>query len=131
MAHSPESQPHHDDGGGPATVIRLAQQAPAADPNRSSPVAQRLVQADGANLVAFTFAPGQSMPEHKAGHPITIQCLSGYLEATVEGGEALALEPGVVVHMNARVVHDVTCPVNVTEDSVLLVTLLTGATGSS
>lgn len=120
--------PQHDDGTSAATTVNVLQQAPAADPNRSSPVAQRLVQADGGNLIAFSFAPGQSMPEHQAAHPIIVQCLSGYLDFTVEG-ETVPMEPGVVLHLAARVPHDVACPVNVTSDtSVLLLTMLTGET---
>lgn len=109
------------------TTINAVQQAPAADPNRSSPVAQRLVQADGGNIIVFTFAPGQSMPEHQAAHPITVQCLSGSLDFTVEG-RTVSMDPGVVIHLAARVPHDVACPVNATEDSVLLLTMLTGET---
>lgn len=116
-----------DDDGSQITTIRLPQHAPAADPNRSSPVAQRIVRADGGNIIAFTFAAGQSMPEHQAAHPIIVQCLSGYLDFTVEG-QTVPMEPGVVLHLTARVPHDVVCPVNVTEDSVLMLTMLTGET---
>lgn len=122
-APSPGTASH----GAPTTTINAVQQAPAGDPNRSSPVAQRLVQADGGNIIAFTFAPGQSMPEHQAAHPITVQCLSGYLEFTVEG-RTVPMDPGVVIHVAARVPHEVVCPVNATADSVLLLTMLTGET---
>lgn len=127
MAENTEKS-QNDDGTSAATTVNVLQQAPAADPNRSSPVAQRLAQADGGNLIAFSFAPGQSMPEHQAAHPIVVQCLSGYLDFTVEG-ETVPMEPGVVIHVDARVPHEVVCPVNVTADtSVLLLTMLTGET---
>lgn len=130
MTENPEatSQAQAEVTGEPTTTtINVLQQAPAADPNRSSPVAQRLVQADGGNIIAFTFTAGQSMPEHQAAHPITVQCLSGHLEFTVEG-ETVPMAPGVVIHLAARVPHEVACPVNVRQDSVLLLTMLTGET---
>ena len=113
-----------------ATTVNVLEQAPVADPNRSSPVAQRLVQADGANVIVFSFAPAQSMPEHQAAHPIIVQCLSGYLDFTAEG-ETVSMVPGVVIHLAARVPHDVVCPVNASENSVLMLTMLTGETVSS
>lgn len=112
---------------GAATTILLPQQAPAADPSRTSPVAERVVHADGGSIIVFTFAPGQSMPEHNAAHPITVQCISGHLNFTV-GGESISLDPGVVLHLDARVPHDVSCPENVTQNSVMLLTMLTGET---
>lgn len=129
MAENPSTNTDEHDAGPAATTILLPQQAPAADPNRSSPVAKRMVRADGGNIIAFTFTPGQSMPEHQAAHPIIVQCVSGYLDFTVED-ETVAMEPGVVIHLPTRVPHDVVCPVNVTEDSVLLLTMLTGETVS-
>lgn len=53
-----------------ATVIRLLEQAPEPQPERPRPAVQRLLQGDGANLIAFTFAPGQELPERKAAHSV-------------------------------------------------------------
>ncbi|WP_051298187.1 cupin domain-containing protein [Brevibacterium album] len=125
------------DGSGPgAAVLDVLALAPAADPERRNgrPSVKRLLQADGANLIAFTFAPGQSLPEHTAAHPITVQCLSGLLTFTCEG-ETTVLTPGTVVHCRAHVEHRVDCPEepagSVQEGgaagpNVLLLTMLTG-----
>lgn len=99
------------DGSGPsAAVLDVLAFAPAADPERRNgrPSVKRLLQADGANLIAFTFAPGQSLPEHTAAHPITVQCLSGLLTFTCEG-EMNVLRPGLVIHCRAHVEHRVDC----------------------
>lgn len=109
------------------TSVDVLSQAPPAASDRSSPVAKRLIQADGGNIIAFTFAPGQSMPEHQAAHPITVQCLSGQLSFTA-GEETVSLQPGVVVHVPARLRHAVTCPAETAGSSVLLLTMLTGPT---
>lgn len=60
----------------PAGLIPAADPAltPAPDPSRSRPSATRLLQGDGANVIAFGFAPGQDLPDHKSAHPITVQC---------------------------------------------------------
>ncbi|GAA2095961.1 MULTISPECIES: cupin domain-containing protein [Brevibacterium] len=85
--------------------------APAPDPQRRNgrPSVKRLLQGDGANLIAFTFVPGQSLPEHTAAHPITVQCLSGTLTFTCEG-QTTVLTPGTIVHCRAHVEHRVDCP---------------------
>ena len=99
--------------------------APQPDNPSGRPSVKRLIQADGANLVAFTFAPGQSFPDHSVAHPITVQCLSGELTFTV-GGETTQMRPGVVIHCAERVTHRVDCPDTAPESSVLLLTMLTG-----
>lgn len=80
--------PANDDGrtvgegedGSAATIDVLSLAAPP-DPEhpRGRPAVKRLMVGDGANLIAFTFAPGQSFPDHSVAHPITVQCLSGEL----------------------------------------------------
>lgn len=102
----------------------LAEAPPAAD-DRTAPVAKRLIQADGGSIIAFTFAPGQSMSEHQAAHPITVQCLRGQLSFTA-GDQTVSLEPGVVIHVPARLPHEVTCPPITNGPSILLLTMLTG-----
>ena len=108
----------------PVDVLALAA-APQPDHPRGRPSVKRLLQEDGANLVTFTFAPGQSFPDHSVAHPITVQCLSGDLTFGV-GEESIRMTPGVVVHCKERVIHWVECPDTAPESNVLLVTMLTG-----
>src|SRR5690625_4088121 len=110
MAETSKITGNDDDAPQPApTTVSVLQEAAPARPERKAPAAKRSVQAEGGNVIAFTFAPGQSMPEHQAAHPITVQCLSGHLDFTV-GEEVISLDPGVVVHLPARVPHGVECP---------------------
>lgn len=107
------------------TVLPLIDAAPAPSPSRPRPAVQRLLQGDGANLIVFTFAPGQDLPDHKAAHPITVQCLEGELDFTC-GDETVRLAPGVVVHLREHVMHRVDCPDNAPERNILLLSMLTG-----
>lgn len=113
----------------PLTTVNILSQAPAPQPGRPRPSVQRLVTAPRANLIVFSFLPGQSLPDHKAAHPITVQCLRGTLLFTC-GEDAVELNPGVVCHLPAYVVHRVDCPENTTtggaqDPAVLLLTMLT------
>lgn len=123
--------PHHrqtaqtEEAGAQASTLSVLNQAPAPNPERNGPAARRLLQADGANIIAFTFSPGQSMPEHQAAHPIVVQCLQGELTFTVDG-ETTALQPGVAVHVPARVLHSVHCPDAAEPVNILMLTMLTG-----
>lgn len=107
------------------TVLPLLQLAPPAEDSRPRPGVTRLLQGDGANLILFTFRPGQDLPDHKSAHPITVQCLSGTLDFTC-GGERVRMEPGTVIHLRERVVHAVDCPADAAGEAVLLLTMLTG-----
>lgn len=112
----------HDRAG--MTVLDLLDAAPAVREG-SRPGVKRLLQGDGANVIAFTFAPGQLLPDHRAAHPITVQCLSGVLDFTC-GEETVRLAPGVVAHLRDHVVHGVRCPTDAEPTNVLLLTMLTG-----
>lgn len=107
------------------TVLTLHDDAPAPNPARPRPAVQRLLQGDGANLIAFTFAPGQDLPDHQSAHPITVQCLEGVLDFTC-GDETVRLAPGVVIHLREHVMHRVDCPEDAPERNVLLLSMLTG-----
>lgn len=108
------------------TVMPVTEQAPAPNPQRPRPAVKRLLQGDGANLIAFTFAPGQNLPDHTAAHPIIVQCVSGTLDFS-SGGDTARLRPGTVIHLREDVMHRVDCPADAAEDaSVLLLTMLTG-----
>ncbi|GAB2512561.1 Cupin domain protein [Corynebacterium atrinae] len=114
----------HDSTG--MTVLSLIDAAPSPKPARPRPAVQRLLQGDGANLIVFSFAPGQDLPDHQAAHPITVQCLSGTLDFTT-GGEMVRLKPGMVVHLRDHIVHRVDCPPDAPDESnILLLTMLTG-----
>lgn len=114
-----------NDRSGAMTVLPLTDAAPVPDPSRPRPAVTRLLQGDGANLIAFTFAPGQDLPDHRSAHPITVQCVEGALDFTC-GDETVRLTPGVVVHLREKVTHRVDCPADAPEKNVLLLTMLTG-----
>ncbi len=108
------------------TVLPLTELAPTPNPARPRPAVKRLLQGDGANLIAFTFAPGQDLPDHEAAHPITVQCVSGTLDFGCDG-ETVRLSPGTVIHLREHVTHRVDCPADAPdEENVLLLSMLTG-----
>lgn len=107
------------------TILRVRDDAPPAQPGKPRPAVKRLLQGDGANLIAFTFSPGQSLPDHQAAHPITVQCLAGRLEFT-SGEDTVDMSPGVVLHLREHVIHRVECPSSAAGEAVLLLTMLTG-----
>lgn len=120
---------------GALTVVDLlGEDLPAPDPSRDRGAVKRRLEADGAKLVTFTFAPGQAWPDHEAAHPIVVQCLAGTLDFTVlddddDAGAArpVRLRPGVVAHLPAHVKHRVDCPADAPDaQNVLLLTMLTG-----
>lgn len=103
--------------------VDLLEAAPDADPTAARPTMRRLLEADGANVIVATFAPGQSLNDHRAAHPIAVQCLTGDLDFTVEG-ETRRLGPGVLVHVAARVMHRVDSPAD-GAGAVMLLQMLT------
>ncbi|MCF4007734.1 cupin domain-containing protein [Corynebacterium uropygiale] len=109
------------------STIRVLENLPEPHPTRPRPGVRRLLQADGGNLICFHFLPGQSLPDHRAAHPITVQCLRGTLVFTCED-EEITMEPGVVLHLPAYLIHRVDCPADAdpAEQHVLLLTMLTG-----
>ena len=129
----PEQSLHETDSFGEAeltdsehmTVLDVPAMTPDPVTPRKRPSVSRLLQGDGANLITFGFAPGQDLPDHKAAHPITVQCLSGTLDFTC-GGQTVRMTPGRVFHLRAYVVHAVECPADAEGEAVLLLTMLTG-----
>ncbi|QNE89794.1 cupin domain-containing protein [Corynebacterium incognita] len=109
------------------TIIDMLADAPSPQPGRPRPAVQRLAQADGVNVIAFNFAPGQDLPDHKAAHPITVQCLSGSLDFTCED-KTVHLRPGMVLHLPAYLPHRVDCPERTAPptDNILLLMMHTG-----
>lgn len=107
------------------TTLNLLDDAPAPRPDKRRPSVKRLLRGDGANLIAFTFTPGQFLPDHKSAHPITVQCLSGTLDFGC-GEETVRMSPGVVLHLREHVVHRVDCPEDAEGPAILLLSMLTG-----
>lgn len=110
---------------GTMTVLDTLSSAPAADPGRARPGVKRQLQGDGANLILFAFAPGQSLDDHQAAHPITVQCTEGRLRFTC-GDDVVELRPGIVLHLTSHLTHRVDCPADAPARNVLLLTMLTG-----
>ncbi len=109
------------------SALNLLDIAPDTDPHRPRPGVQRVLSADGANLILFSFAPGQSLPDHKAAHPITVQALRGELDFSY-GSETITLTPGSIVHLPAYEVHKVEATPESGDPStpaILLLTMLT------
>ena len=111
---------------GTMTVLDLVEEAADANPDRRVPAVKRVLEGNGANIITFSFAPGQRLNDHKAAHPITVQCLTGTLDFTC-GEETVRMTPGTVLHLDDHVVHRVDCPAYATEErSILLLHMLTG-----
>lgn len=105
----------------PETILDPLDLAPAAK-NGDYPAAKRVLDVDGATIVAFTFAKGQVLTDHHAPHPITVQTISGDVAFRVEGRD-YALPTGRVIHVPEGVIHSVYA----NADSTFLLTLHTGA----
>ena len=113
--------------GAALTTLNLFAEAPEPHPTRPRPAVKRVLSADGANLILFSFLTGQDLPDHKAAHPITVQVLQG--SVTFKCGEhGHVLTPGRIVHLPAYVPHAVTCS---EEPALMLLTMLTPNTGAN
>ncbi|MDO4928420.1 MAG: cupin domain-containing protein [Corynebacterium sp.] len=110
-------------------IVDCLSAAPAPKPEVARPSVQRLYSGDGANIIVFNFAPGQQLPTHKAAHPITVQALSGLLDFSC-GEQKVRMLPGLILHVPAYVLHEVSCPANAPTENILLLTMLTGEPGS-
>ncbi|KHO29067.1 cupin domain-containing protein [Corynebacterium minutissimum] len=113
----------HD--GSVLTALNLLDEAPAPDSTRPRPAVKRVLSADGANLILFSFTPGQDLPDHKAAHPITVQVLHGSVTFSC-GEQEEPLTPGRIVHLPAYAPHAVACR---DEPALMLLTMLTPNTG--
>ena len=99
--------------------------APPAQPDKPRPAVTRLLQGDGANLIVFTFSPGQVLPDHRSAHPITVCSLKGKILFSC-GEETVTLSPGSIVHLKQHITHRVEYPAEADGDAVMLLTMLTG-----
>ena len=91
------------------TVIDSVASAPHTDPSRPRPGVRRQLQGDGANVILMNFAPGQCLDDHKAAHPILVQCTQGRLLFTC-GDDVVEMGPGIVLHLTSHLTHRVDCP---------------------
>jgi quercetin dioxygenase-like cupin family protein len=71
-----------------------------------STVSRTAVRAEGARVVLFAFDAGQELTEHTAAVPILLSVLDGRLRVATDG-TTVELTPGGVVHIGARVPHQV------------------------
>ena len=71
-----------------------------------STVSRTVLKAEGARLVLFAFDAGQELTEHTAAVPILLQVLDGHLRVGADG-EHVELTPGGLVHIGARVPHEI------------------------
>ena len=117
--------PEVSGSGGTMTVIDSAASAPHTDPSRPRPGVRRQLQGDGANVILMNLAPGQCLDDHKAAHPILVQCTQGRLLFTC-GDDVVEMGPGVVLHLTSHLTHRVDCPADAPEKNVLILTMLTG-----
>jgi quercetin dioxygenase-like cupin family protein len=71
-----------------------------------STVSRTVLKAEGTRVVLFAFDAGQELTEHTAAVPILLQVLDGHLRVGADG-EHLDLSPGGLVHIGARVPHEI------------------------
>lgn len=79
---------------------------------------QQVFRGDGASMMRLAFQAGQVVREHSAPRPILVQVLEGHITFSI-GDEAFDMPQGAIVHVDARVLHEVTA----LEDSHLLLIL--------
>ena len=70
-------------------------------------VSRTFYKDDHLNAVLFGFAAGQSLSEHTAALPATIQILSGNALVTL-GDESFQVESGAWIHMPPHMKHSIT-----------------------
>lgn len=127
---------HQEAPHSPLIDLDLVDLAPPTDPERKRPGVKRILNGERANLILFSFAPGQTLPDHKAAHPITVQTIRGQVKFTC-GEKTATLSPGKMVHLPAYKVHSVAAPLpEMDSDSpaeqadaqpaLMLLTMLTG-----
>ena len=90
-----------------------------AEPGEDRPGVKRVMVADGARVVVFSFAAGQGLTEHTAAFPILVQSIGGHLQFTADG-RTTDLHPGDVAHLSARLPHAVHAVTNATLQLVML-----------
>lgn len=84
-------------------------------------VSKTIVDNDNTKIVLFAMSEGQSLSEHTASVPATIQVLDGTATVLL-GGESYDASPGTLIYMPAKLPH----AIDANEDLVFLLTLIRG-----
>ncbi|HEX6886755.1 MAG TPA: cupin domain-containing protein [Candidatus Nanopelagicales bacterium] len=69
-------------------------------------VSRTVLRGDGVRVVLFAFDAGQELTEHTAAVPVLLGVLDGRLEVAA-AGSVVELVPGGLIHLGARVPHEV------------------------
>ena len=77
-----------------------------------------LFKTDDLEVMRLVLKAGKSLPPHKVAGEITIQCLEGRIDVTLDG-ESRVLEAGQLIYLARDVLHGVVS----IEDSSVLVTI--------
>lgn len=110
---------------GAMTVLSALDLVPDVDLSRPKPAVKRVFSGDGSNVILFNFGPGQRLLEHRAVHPIMVQCLRGQLSFGC-AEQIVVMRPGTILHLDARVSHRVDCAEDAAASNVLQLVMLTG-----
>jgi quercetin dioxygenase-like cupin family protein len=97
----------------------LSDVASLVDIQPEATVSRKILQAEGARVVLFSFDQAQVLTEHTAAVPALLQVLDGHLRITADG-RTVDLQPGGLIHLAARLPHSV----EAVEPSRLLLTML-------
>ena len=95
------------------------------DVAENSTVSRTVLRADGARVVLFSFDAGQELTEHTAAMPVLLSVLDGRLEVGA-AGQRVELVPGGLIHLGARVPHEV----RALEPTRMVLTMLDSRIGS-
>lgn len=77
-----------------------------------------MMETESSKEIRILFRKGQSMKEHKAGFPITVEVHEGTIDFGVQG-EKMVLKAGDLISLEANVPHDLLAQ----EDSIVRLTL--------
>lgn len=103
----------------PQTMTAVHGLPSVISPGADKPGVKRVLVADGARVVVFSFAAGQGLSEHTAAFPILVQSVAGHLRFTADG-RTVELHPGDVAHLSARLPHAVHAVTDATLQLVML-----------
>jgi len=94
------------DSQGAPSMVHVAELGALIEVAADATVSRTVLKAEGVRVVLFAFDAGQELSEHTAAIPILLQVLDGRLRVGA-AGEQVELAPGGIVHIGARVPHDV------------------------